>query len=120
MVPEIDEVIETQEFPYEDEIYSFKNGKQIDLKVTKNHRFLVKQGQRPVTFLEASEIEKWTNMSIPRVNPPTMKEDETTNFTCGLQRQRQICRCISNENCWTALDSQNSELWEYVSNFGSL
>ncbi len=118
MVPEIDEVIETQTFPYDDYLYHFENGKQVDLKVTKNHKLIVKQGQRPISFLSAEEIEKWTNISIPRLQSPQIQEDEST---ISLSEYRgcdsfaiMFPVAVTNHH----MDSQFSELWGFASKLG--
>ncbi|MDA4135979.1 MAG: hypothetical protein OK449_03115 [Thaumarchaeota archaeon] len=71
MVTEIDTVVEVQQFPYSGELYHFKDRRFVDLMVTPNHRFLVKDnrvGSKTGTiFRTAEEVFSRTNMAIPRV-----------------------------------------------------
>jgi DNA polymerase elongation subunit (family B) len=119
LIPEIDEIIETQVFPYNDELYCFKNGKQIDLKVTKNHRFFVRQGQKPVTFMEASEIERWTNISIPRLNAPSMVDDDSIISLAPYRGKDKFAVSLPIAVTGRHVDSQFSDLWEFVSKLGA-
>ena len=118
MVPEIDEVVETQTFPCDDYLYCFHNGKQIDFKVTKNHRMLVKQGQRPTSFLEAQEIEKWTNVSIPKIQSPKFTDDDSKISIVEYRGDDRFAITLPIAIAGHHLDSQLSELWEYVSKLG--
>ncbi|MDA4129330.1 MAG: hypothetical protein OK457_01030 [Thaumarchaeota archaeon] len=118
MKSEIDEVIDTQVFDYDDELYHFTNGKQIDLSVTKNHRMLVQQGKRPVSFLDAEEVGRWTNVSIPQIKGPEMEQDDSI-ISLAEYRGRDLF-AVSMPIIVTGrhVDSESSELWEYVSKLG--
>ena len=118
MVPEIDEVVETQAFAYDDYLYSFRNGKQLDLKVTKNHRFIVKQGQKPISFLEAETIEKFTNVSIPRLQSPKIEEDDSEISLAQYRGTDRFAIAFPIPVGGGHIDSQFSELWEYASKLG--
>ncbi len=118
MAPEVDEVVETQIYHYEDELFCFRNGKQLDLKVTNNHRFLVKQGHRPVTFMEAREIEKWTNIEIPRINPPLAIQDDSIISLAEFQGTDKFAISFPMVITGHHIDSQFTSLWDYASKFG--
>lgn len=118
MMPEIDEVVETQVFPYNDKLYCFKNGKQVDLKVTKNHRFLVEQGLREPTFLEAQDIEKWTNICIPKINSPIIVEDESQISLSTFKGNDKFAIALPLAITGRHVDSQFSELWAVASKLG--
>jgi len=68
---EIDTVVEVQQFPYFGDLYHFKDRRFVDLKVTPNHRFLVKDARSKsssgAVFRTAEEVFARTNMAIPRV-----------------------------------------------------
>jgi DNA polymerase elongation subunit (family B) len=119
LAPEIDEVIETQEFPYDDEIYRFRNRKQLDLKVTKNHRFLVQQGHRSPSFMEAREIEKWTNVSIPRINAPVIAKDEALISIADYRGVDKFVIAFPVAVGGPDVDSMFAELWECASKLGN-
>ena len=121
LAPEIDEVIETQEFPYDDELYCFKNGKQIDLMVTKNHRFLVRQGKKVVSFMEAQEIEKWSDIAIPRMICPLIKEQEEDDLIsiADYRGNDKFAIELPLAIAVGPVDSQFSELWKYASSVGN-
>ncbi len=120
LIPEIDEIIETQVFHYKDDLYCFRNGKQIDLKVTKNHRFLVKQGHKPASLMEAAEIERWTNISIPRLNTPNMIDDDSIISLAVYRGLDRFAVSLPITVTGRHADSEFSDLWEYVSKLGYL
>ena len=68
---EIDTVVEVQQFPYSGDLYHFKDRRFVDLMVTPNHRFLVKdasvKSKSGAIFRTAEEVFNRTNMSIPKV-----------------------------------------------------
>jgi DNA polymerase elongation subunit (family B) len=68
---EIDTVVQVQQFPYSGDLYHFKDRRFVDLMVTPNHRFLVKDGsvksKSGAIFRTAEEVFNRTNMSIPKV-----------------------------------------------------
>ncbi len=118
MTPELDQVIETQAFDYDDDLYCFKNGKQVDLKVTKNHRMLVRRGKWPVSFMEARDIEQWTNISVPRMNFPESEEDNSIISLVGYKGPDQFAITFPLKVAGRHLDSQFADLWEYASKLG--
>ncbi len=69
---EIDKVVEVQRFPYHGDMYHFNDRRFVDLKVTPNHRFLVRDervGSKTGTvFRTAEEIFNSTNMVIPKLS----------------------------------------------------
>ncbi len=68
---EIDRVIEVQHFPYDGEMYHFRDRRFLDLLVTPNHRFLTidnrVSSRTGMKFRTAEEIFLQTNMKIPKV-----------------------------------------------------
>ncbi|MBI3116905.1 MAG: ribonuclease H-like domain-containing protein, partial [Thaumarchaeota archaeon] len=68
---EIDAVVDVQRFSYRGDMYHFNDRRFVDLKVTPNHKFLVKDqrvGSRPGSvFRTAEEIFNSTNMVIPKL-----------------------------------------------------
>jgi DNA polymerase elongation subunit (family B) len=64
---EIDEVVETQSFPYDGELYHFDDGRFTDLVVTPNHRILVKgsDGTGAGAFVRADKVYSTPGMTIP-------------------------------------------------------
>lgn len=119
LTPEIDEVIETQVFPYGGELYWFKNGKQVDLKVTRNHRLLVSRGNKTPTFMEAQEIERWTNVSIPSLNFPKMIDDDSTISLADYRGQDKFAVVMPIAVTGRHVDSQFADLWQYLSQLGT-
>jgi DNA polymerase elongation subunit (family B) len=71
LVTEIDEVIQVQQFPYNGDLYHFENSRFVDLMVTPNHRFLVKDHRAKsrfgTVFRTAEELLNRTNMTIPKL-----------------------------------------------------
>jgi DNA polymerase elongation subunit (family B) len=69
---EIDTVVETQQFPYSGDLYHFRDRRFVDLMVTPNHRFLLKdtrsRSKTGATFRTAEELFGRTNMAIPATN----------------------------------------------------
>ena len=120
MEPEIDEVIETQDFLYNDEIYNLKNRKQLDLKVTKNHRLLVRQGRSPVTFLEARSLERLTDISIPSINSPIIRDDVSVISLSGYKGADKFAIELPlTKFAGRHLDSQFTDMWRYASTLAS-
>ena len=68
---EIDRVIEVQTFPYKGDLIHFKDPRFVDLMVTPNHRMLTVDHRRSseshAAFRTAEEVERLTNMAIPRL-----------------------------------------------------
>ncbi len=68
---EIDRVVEIQQFPYRGEMYHFNDRQFVDLQVTPNHRFLVKDvkagSKSRAMFRTAQEVFNATNMAIPKL-----------------------------------------------------
>ncbi len=71
LVPEVDKVVEVQEFDFNGDLYHFSNNRFVDLMVTPNHKFLVedkrKTSESGALFRTADEIYGLTNISIPRL-----------------------------------------------------
>jgi DNA polymerase elongation subunit (family B) len=118
MTSEVDEVVQTQVFSYDDYLYHFQNGKQLDLKVTKNHRFIVKQGQRPISFLEAQDIDKRTNVSIPKLQCPKVEKDDSCISIAEYKGSDKFAISFPIAVANHHIDSQFVDLWEYGSKLG--
>ncbi|MGA2666114.1 MAG: 3'-5' exonuclease, partial [Nitrososphaerales archaeon] len=71
LATEIDTVVEVQRFPYDGEMYHFKDRRFVDLAVTPNHRMLVaderSRSDAPAAFLTAEEVYNRTNVAIPKL-----------------------------------------------------
>ncbi len=68
---EMDRVVEVQSMPYKGEMYHFRDRRFVDLVVTPNHRFLVRDNHKSsktgTIFRTADEIYGLANMTIPKV-----------------------------------------------------
>jgi DNA polymerase elongation subunit (family B) len=68
---EVDRVIETQAFPYNGELYHFRDQRFVDLMVTPNHKLLTldhrKSSKSGTLFRTAEEVYGLTNIAIPKL-----------------------------------------------------
>ncbi|MDZ7688466.1 MAG: DNA polymerase domain-containing protein, partial [Halobacteriales archaeon] len=61
-------VVETHEYPYDGEMVDIKT-RYTDFSVTPNHRMLVETGSGEAEFVEAGDLNDYTNYKIPRGEP---------------------------------------------------
>jgi DNA polymerase I len=70
-------VVETQEYDYEGEMVDIET-RYIDFSVTPNHRMLVDEGgDGEAKFVEAGDLNDYTNYQIPRGEPVEGRKPET-------------------------------------------
>lgn len=79
---EIDEVVDTQVFDYDDYMYSFKNHQMLDLSVTKDHRFLVKDTKNNTSWQTAEDVYSSTVYRIPKIEGIDIKCGELDDDVC--------------------------------------
>jgi DNA polymerase elongation subunit (family B) len=71
LTPEVDRIVEVQAFPYQGDMYHFKDRRFVDLVVTPNHRFLTvdrrKSSKSGAIFRTAEEVYNLANVAIPKL-----------------------------------------------------
>jgi len=69
-------VVETHEYPYDGEMVDIKT-RYTDFSVTPNHRMLVEMGSDEAEFVEAGDLNDYTNYQIPTGEPIEGRKPET-------------------------------------------
>jgi DNA polymerase elongation subunit (family B) len=78
--PEVDEVVETQEFDYDGYLIHFENDRFTDLIVTPEHRFLVKDRKGAARFVDAEAIYNSRGLIVPSLINPSRQPSRHFSF----------------------------------------
>lgn len=110
--PEVDEVVETQEFDYTGYLLHFKNDRCTDLIVTPEHRFLVTDRKNKIVkFMDAVSIYNARDLIIPELKPSFKRSSEYLSFLEFGKRKKWGLAIRLPAAKEGHVDSENPELW---------
>lgn len=115
--PEVDEVVETQEFDYNGYLLHFKNYRCTDLIVTPEHRFLViDRKKRAVKFIDAETIYNARDLIIPKIRVSFSQTSKYFSFLEFAKKKKWGLAIILPATKEGDLCSENAELWTLLRN----
>ncbi len=88
---EIDEVIDTQEFDYDDDMYKFKNIQNVDQLVTDHHRFRVYDRNGNKSWEHAEDIYVNHGYSVPKMDGINIDFDDDDDIEICMYEYVKRC-----------------------------
>ncbi len=113
--PEVDEIVETQEFDYNGYLIHFKNNRCADLIVTPEHRFLVADRKKKIVkFMDAESIYNARDLIIPKLEISLTKSSKYFSFLEFGKGKNWGLTIKLPEAKGGHVDSQHPELWSFL------